>query len=759
MFFKKAVPVWAKELTSDRNIMLCFETEFDYAGKHARIHIAADTLYRMYVNGEFVFYGPQRCGRGWWRVDELDITAKLKKGKNTVCIQVINYGVCSFQYIKQPGFLQAEITIDGVVTAATDINGDFKVKRDLSKIQVIERYSYQRPFVEGWRFPAEYSDELQLTNVEGIRLCGRTAPLPEFKIDCPVKMICEGTALLPEQYEVGDSDRFENPEELDFSFPLEDLPVLYRKHESDMRVLRQTECDHEISETYTFALKENEYQGFRFQRENTGFIICNFECEEDAVVYFIFDEILVDGKIHPAQHSSGTCNLIPLYLKRGKHHFMAVEPMSMQYLKVQCVKGSVKVSGLSLMEYVNPEAKKALFESSDEAINRIYAAAVNTFAQNSVDIFMDCPSRERAGWLCDSFFTARVEKDLTGDSKVEKGFLENFFIATEFPRIPDGMLPMCYPSDELSASFIPNWAMFLVIELEEYIQRTGDTEMAEAAKDRLYKLEKYFCKFLNADGLLEKLDGWVFVEWSQANQWVQDVNFPSNMMYYAMLKAMARMYEDKALETKAEKIKETILRLSFNGTFFRDHMVYSNGCLTVPEDITEVCQYYAFFTGIADKENFGELLKIIADDFGAGHKCTKTHPEVYPANAFIGNYLRMEVLSQNGYRGRIMDEIKDYFDYMALLTGTLWENDNAHASCNHGFASHVVRLIFRDCLGIERIDETHKIIYLNNDFKAPENVKAVLPMKNGSIKVTISSGARKVEITGDYKLGNEQRDT
>ena len=87
MFFKKAVPVWAKELTSDRNIMLCFETEFDYAGKQARIHIAADTLYRMYVNGEFVFYGPQRCGRGWWRVDELDITAKLKKGKNTVCTE------------------------------------------------------------------------------------------------------------------------------------------------------------------------------------------------------------------------------------------------------------------------------------------------------------------------------------------------------------------------------------------------------------------------------------------------------------------------------------------------------------------------------------------------------------------------------------------------------------------------------------------------------------------------------------------------
>ena len=753
MFFKKAVPVWAKELVSDRNIMLCFEAEIDYAGEQARVNIAADTLYRMYINGEFAFYGPQRCGRGWWRVDELDITAKLKKGRNTVCIQVVNYGVCSFQYIKQPGFLQAEITLDGKVAAATDINGDFRARRDLSKIQVIERFSYQRPFVEGWRLPAEYSDELQLISVEGIRLCGRTAPLPQFRMDFPVQLICEGAAVLPEHYEVKDSDRFENPEEEEFSFALEELPVLYRMHEAHMRILRENPCDQKILHTYSFVLKENEYQGFRFQRENTGFVACDFECEEEAAVYLIFDELLVEGKIDPARHNSSTCNLIPVYLKKGKHHFMAIEPMSMQYIKVQCVKGSVKVSGLSLMEYVNPEAEKASFESSDEAINRIYAAAVNTFAQNSVDIFMDCPSRERAGWLCDSFFTGRVEKDLTGDSKVEKGFLENFFIATEFPRIPAGMLPMCYPSDELTAQFIPNWAMFLVIELEEYIQRTGDTEMAEAAKDRLYKLEKYFCKFINADGLLEKLEGWVFVEWSQANKWVQDVNFPSNMMYYAMLKAMARMYGDAALEDKAEKIKNTIIRLSFNGKFFRDHMVYADGRLTVPEDITEVCQYYAFFTGIADKEHFSELLKIIADDFGAGHKCMKTQPGVYPANAFIGNYLRMEVLSQNGYRGRIIDEIKDYFDYMALLTGTLWENDNPHASCNHGFASHVVRLIFRDCLGIDRIDEIHKTVYLNNDFKAPENVKAVLPMRNGSIKVTVSSGARKVEITGDYQLG------
>ena len=101
----------------------------------------------------------------------------------------------------------------------------------------------------------------------------------------------------------------------------------------------------------------------------------------------------------------------------------------------------------------------------------------------------------------------------------------------------------------------------------------------------------------------------------------------------------------------------------------------------------------------------------------------------------------------------IIDEIKEYFDYMAKLTGTLWENDSTGASCNHGFASHVIRFIFRDCLGIESIDEVNKKVCLNSDYNAPENAKAVIPLKNGSIKVTVEDGARRIDIQGDYEIG------
>ena len=72
---------------------------------------------------------------------------------------------------------------------------------------------------------------------------------------------------------------------------------------------------------------------------------------------------------------------------------------------------------------------------------------------------MDCQSRERAGWLCDGYFTGKAERVLTGANKVEHDFLENFILENKFDHIPEGMIPMCYPSSHPDGNYIPTWAM------------------------------------------------------------------------------------------------------------------------------------------------------------------------------------------------------------------------------------------------------------------------------------------------------------
>ena len=71
------------------------------------------------------------------------------------------------------------------------------------------------------------------------------------------------------------------------------------------------------------------------------------------------------------------------------------------------------------------------------------------------------------------------------------------------------------------------------------------------------------------------------------------------------------------------------------------------------------------------------------------------YPEIYPANAFIGNYLRLMLLDENGLYEKLIEEAKDYFLYMAERTGTLWENTGDYASCNHGFASYAAPMLIR----------------------------------------------------------------
>ena len=98
------------------------------------------------------------------------------------------------------------------------------------------------------------------------------------------------------------------------------------------------------------------------------------------------------------------------------------------------------------------------------------------------------------------------------------------------------------------------------------------------------------------------------------------------------------------------------------------------------------------------------MWETLLQKLGQGGKSDKECPDVHFANAFVGNYLRLEILMREGLYAQLLDEIADYFDFMAQQTGTLWEHDNSSASCCHGFASHaaVWLLGMYDELGLDQ---------------------------------------------------------
>ncbi len=480
-----------------------------------------------------------------------------------------------------------------------------------------------------------------------------------------------------------------------------------------------------------------------------------------------FDEVAVDGKFHPMRTSNhGTGNAVQWeLLSPGSYRLETFEPYTLKFMDVTVMNGGeMEIAAPWLRRYINRDASRARFSCSDRDLCNIFEAARATFAQNAVDVFTDCPSRERAGWLCDSYFTARVAQLLCGDTRLEKQFLTNFLAEKRFAPLPEGVFPMCYPGDHPDGGFIVNWNLWLVLEMEEYLARSGDRELVDAFRPRFQKLFGYLRGFRNSDGLLENEPGWVFVEWSKANDFTKDVNYPSNMLYAEALDAFARMYNDTESAKEAAAVRVTVYRQSWNGMWFRDHAVRNtDGKLKVKDDISETCQYYAFFTHVADFATHSALWQRLIDEFGPSRDAKKIHPTIWPSNMFIGMYLRFELLSRAGLGEKILSDMSANLAKMAAMTGTLWEHNWPIFSLNHGFASHAAIFLSRDILGVTRIDVPNKILTWHETDVATKSVEMVIPVPGGEIVAvrrqtaagrfaydfTLPAGWRTVEQKGE----------
>ena len=715
--FESAMPVWPAGLNAEMNVFAGFRAVVTPpAGERVRVKVAASSLYRLTVNGKFRGHGPARGPHGYYRVDEWDISDWLRLGDNVVAFEVAGYNVNSYYLLDQPAFLQAEIVTRAGVLAATGQSG-FAATVLAERVRKVQRYSFQRTFSEvyrlsdGWdrwkRDPAAPFKEVRCDTAPAKKLLSRRVPYPAFAPRQPEARAASGKIEWVDEIGKVWKDRaLTQIGPLFKGFPERDLEVVPSIELQHYRNASSVAGAPEFSWNGTFQLAANAYQILDFGTNLTGFPGATVTCKKPATLYLLFDEILSGGDVDFKR--LGCVNALRYDLSPGTYRLESFEPYTLRYLKLMVTKGECGITRPTLREYANPNVAGAQFAASDERLNRIFAAGRETFRQNAVDLFMDCPSRERAGWLADSFFTARVAADLSGDTAVEHAFIENYRLPKRFAHLPEGMLPMCYPADHYNGNFIPNWALWFVLQLEEYEARSGDREMVRALRPRIGRMFEYFRRFENEDGLLEKLEKWVFVEWSAANRFVQDVNYPSNMLYAGALDAAARMYNVPAWREKAGRIRDVVRKQSFDGRFFVDNAVRKDGRLEVTSNRTEVCQYFAFYFDVATPESHPKLWRVLAEEFGPDRVKQGRYSEIYPANMFIGNVMRLELLSRFGRSRQVVEESMGYLLYMAERTGTLWENVDPSASLDHGFASHAVHVLYRDVLGLYNVDRVKR---------------------------------------------------
>lgn len=695
--FIKACPVWEKEKETEMNYELSFRL-ICKKSEEILLKIATSCNYRIWVNGVFVAFGPARAAKGIYKVDTIDLQSWMVNAENVIVIDASAANINNFYVLEQPAFVTAEVISEGKCIAWTGTHGNIACYHTNARVQKTQKYTVQRTFTEVWRYCEKlkkfYREPDFSMEMSNIRLCELEAAADGVYVKRDIRY---PNYVWSEACKVVESGK------IDFDQKCEKIcrPSAYVNIGKNMKGFYPEELEEKLSdEVQNFVSYdkkkgifsnigkiENGYVILEQSFDMSGFIKIKVECKKSCVIYILFDEVLTDGDVDFLRMT--TCSCVKYYLDKGTYELQTFEPYTMKYLKI-IVKGEAKLEYAGVMQYKHEAPLFKVKLPSDTLLEKIYQAAVETYQANAVDNYYDCPSRERAGWLCDSFFMGRAEKTLTGESVLEKAFLENFIKAETFPNIPEGMLPMCYPADFGDGNFIPQWAMWYVLELEEYYDRSGDKTLVESAKTRIYRLLTYFEKFVNKNGLLENLDGWNFVEWSKANDWIDGVSFPTNMLYAKMLQAAGNLYQDKILLEKSSIVKEIVRERSYNGEFFTDHELVEKDGYKNPQHCSEVCQYYAFFTETATPKDYPKLWNTLLEEFGPKRAETGKYQEIAESAPFIGNYLRLEILYCEKKYDILIENIKTYFADMAQQTGTIWEAYHHGNSRCHGFASHLV---------------------------------------------------------------------
>lgn len=743
--FLAARPVWPAGRERQMNDFVGFRATVPRpAAGTVLLRFTTPYIAKVLLNGEFLAYGPARAAHGHYRVDDIDLTPRLRVGDNVLAIEVAGYNVNSYYFLDQPSFFLAEVLSGTQVLAATGREGFIAV--DLpERIRAVQRYSFQRPFSEvyslhpdchDWRTAAQApGPALPCTVFPLPCLLPRRVPYPEYGILQPVLVHDEGSFVRGEPPEKPWRDRSLTAiSPILKGFPEAELawiPSLeYQRYRFALRA-----CPRPYAPEQELPLQDGRAVTLDLGTNRTGFIGFRIRVRRPTRLIVAVDEVLQeDGGINIGRID---VTAVPSWdLEPGDYAIETFEPYTLRFLRLCVPAGDCVVTRVQLRDYAAPALHRARLTTADPELNAVIDAAVETARQNAVDLFYDDPSRERAGWLCDAFFQARAWFDLTGSTAVEHAFLENLLLAPDpFPNLPDGEIPGAYPADFYEGLHIPQWPMYLVLQLEEYRRRSGHDALVDAFARKIEGFFAFLARHRNADGLLEGLPGWNFIEWSFVNECMQDVNYPTNMLYAAALDAAARTWKRPDWAQEAARVRTAVLRQSWDGEFFVDNAVRADGALRPTRNRTECCQYFAFWLGLATPDSHPQLWRLVLEQLGPARDARAILPEIHPANALIGYLVRFELLARHGLASQLVAEMKTYYARMAERTGTLWEHNDLRASACQGFASHVVTWMIRSVLGIERVDPVARRIVVRPQRIPLPWLDARLPLPDGELEL------------------------
>lgn len=569
--------VWAPGDEGPTNSYTYFRIEFDVAelGPH-RLHLSADTRYRLWLNGRLIGQGPPPSVPHLTYYDSYDLTADLRSGTN--CLAVLVRYVGPLYPWKEParrgGFLAECDGPDGVILA-TGV-ADWRCQRATAWFSqsYMHRMNVFDPYQEvfdarrepvGWRevgfddsrrpdgarspavVPGAASDgwhgDVRLGWWKNAYRPGDGGPgvwdepqtVREVSFEPGERRLWATVVEQPIPHQSEAVQRAESVVSVEECLALHDVGSDLSVSLSQAGRSPQTTTVQDVESLVTGAtpvvlacssdhLIDRTVDGVRdpsvvvdFGREVTGYVELDVEGPAGAVVDIGVAERLVDGHFN---NIVGGCPFSTRYVLRGgRQRWRSFAWRGFRYLRLRLSDTTqpVTVHDLVAVTTQYPFEERGQFSSSDARLNGIFEICRHTIRLCCHDSIIDTPWREQAQWLGDvALVTVRAINACFGDTALPG----KFFRQAAVTQADTGLLANVTDTGvgmqdaESRAGFdIPDYSLWWVIGLLDHYRYSGDAEIVQDLFGVVRGVFNGVLAHQDTDGLVESF-GWTLIDWA-----------------------------------------------------------------------------------------------------------------------------------------------------------------------------------------------------------------------------------------------------
>lgn len=719
------------ESTQDYGVFL-FRHEFELNKNPEEfiIYVSADNRYRLYVNGINVCSGPSAGDLSHQRYEAIDISDKLKKGKNLLAAEVVNFG--EYKNVSQLSF-QTAFILQGDQSTNIDINtgsANWSVIKNKAfspnvfTSDMLNAYYAAGPCdrVDAAQYPWGWN-ELNYNDSSWLK---PKSAATEFAVG---RGFLYGGAW------------FLVPRTIPF---MEETKELFAKI---VRVEGIEKDDTFISGKGFSTIPANSKVKILIDQtyHTTGFPELTYSKGKDSEIIITYAEALTKVANSEANVTDG--NLLHIDLKGnrndiqgksifgyydtimpdgGMHRFF--KPLSRRTYRFIELEITTQQEELILDNYFGvytgyPFEQKAKFITDDALLEKIWETSWRTLRNSADEMFID-PYYEQLQYIGDTKIESLVSIYVSGDDRLMRKALQQF----DDSRTTEGLTQSRYPSNIVQV--IPTYSLLWIDMVYDYFMYRNDPEFLRQFIPGIKSVIDWFATRVDETGMLTNLAWWNFTDWTidfpngippgaddgySANialQFAKSLDNAQLLFHYFGLNHEVQVYK-----SLSQQIKESVLARCFDA---EKELIAE----TPDKDMfSQHTNIFAILTDTFKKEEQASIMQKILDD-----------KSLFQSTIYFRFYL-FRALQKAGLGNTYLELLGPWKTMIDNGMTTFGETDiNPRSEC-HGWSASPNFDFIHTVAGIYPAEHSFKSVTVEPNLGKLTKLSAEFPHPEGMIKV------------------------